>query len=135
LQITKTGFGQPSFFNTEAIVGELVRHGKSLEDARSGGASGCVEAGAFGTEAYILSGYFNLAKVLELTLNNGFDRFTGVQTGIITGDPCAFLHLKNCLLRSKNSLNTWSASRSGEIIQFTGSLPTYAGSLPKSSDR
>jgi formate C-acetyltransferase len=73
LRIIKTGFGQPSCFNTDAIVRELIRQGKSLEDARNGGASGCVEAGAFGTEAYILSGYFNLAKVLELTLNNGFD--------------------------------------------------------------
>ena len=90
LRITKTGFGQPSFFNTDAIVQELVRQGKSIEDARNGGASGCVEAGAFGTEAYILSGYFNLAKVLELTLNNGFDRFTGKQAGIKTGNPSGF---------------------------------------------
>ena len=29
-------------------------------DARNGGASGCVEAGAFGKESYILTGYFNL---------------------------------------------------------------------------
>ena len=90
LEITKTGFGQPSFFNTDAIVQELVRQGKSIEDARNGGASGCIEAGAFGTEAYILSGYFNLAKVLELTLNNGFDKFTGKQVGVETGDPSAF---------------------------------------------
>jgi len=87
LKITKTGFGQPSFFNTDAIVQELVRQGKSIEDARNGGASGCVEAGAFGTEAYILSGYFNLAKVLELTLNNGFDKHSGKQVGILSGDP------------------------------------------------
>ena len=69
LQITKTGFGQPSFFNTDAIIQELLRQGKTLPDARCGGASGCVEAGAFGKEAYILSGYFNLPKVLEITLN------------------------------------------------------------------
>ena len=104
LQITKTGFGQPSFFNTEAIVGELVRQGKSLEDARNGGASGCVEAGAFGTEAYILSGYFNLAKVLELTLNNGFDRFTGIQTGMMTGDPSAFVTFEELLAAFQKQL-------------------------------
>jgi len=90
LQITKTGFGQPSYFNTDAITQELVRQGKSLEDARNGGASGCVEAGAFGTEAYILSGYFNLAKVLELTLNEGFDTRTGKQAGIKTANPETF---------------------------------------------
>jgi formate C-acetyltransferase len=85
LKITKTGFGQPSYFNTDAIVKELVRQGKSLEDARNGGASGCIEAGAFGTEAYILTGYFNLPKVLEITLNNGTDPRTGKKIGLETG--------------------------------------------------
>jgi pyruvate formate-lyase/glycerol dehydratase family glycyl radical enzyme len=87
LKITKTGFGQPSYFNTDAIVQELVRQGKTVEDARRGGASGCVEAGAFGTEAYILSGYFNIPKVFEIALHNGFDPRTGKQIGVLTGNP------------------------------------------------
>ena len=58
VKIVKTGFGQPSIFNTDAITQELVRQGKSLEDARNGGASGCVESGAFGTEAYIINRLF-----------------------------------------------------------------------------
>ncbi len=90
VKITKTGFGQPSIFNTDAIVQELVRQGKTVEDARNGGASGCVESGAFGTEAYILTGYFNLAKILEITLNNGFDHKTGKHIGLKTGDPLDF---------------------------------------------
>ncbi|MBN2632804.1 MAG: glycyl radical protein [Bacteroidales bacterium] len=85
LGIISTGFGQPSCFNTEAIVQELLRQGKDIVDARNGGASGCVETGAFGTEAYWLTGYFNLTKVLELTLNNGFDSRTGKQVGLKTG--------------------------------------------------
>jgi formate C-acetyltransferase len=89
VKIVKTGFGQPSIFNTDAIVQELVRQGKSLEDARNGGASGCVESGAFGTEAYILTGYFNLVKVLEITLHNGVDPQTGKQIGIETGPPAS----------------------------------------------
>jgi len=90
LKIVKTGFGQPSIFNTDAIVQELVRQGKSVADARQGGASGCVEAGAFGREAYFLTGYFNLPKILELTLNNGVDPRTGQQLGPTTGDPREF---------------------------------------------
>lgn len=90
LDIVRTGFGQPSVFNTEAIIQELLRQGKSIEDARNGGASGCVEAGAFGTEAYILTGYFNLAKILEITLNNGFDPMTRKQIGPKTGEPDQF---------------------------------------------
>ncbi|MEN8154596.1 MAG: trans-4-hydroxy-L-proline dehydratase [Acidobacteriota bacterium] len=90
LKIIKTGFGQPSVFNTDAIVKELTRQGKSIKDARNGGASGCVESGAFGTESYILTGYFNLAKIFELTLNNGYDPLTKKNIGIKTGDPEKF---------------------------------------------
>jgi len=89
-KIIKTGFGQPSVFNSDAIVQELTRQGKSLEDARCGGASGCVESGAFGKEAYWLTGYFNLPKVLEITLHNGFDPRTTKQIGLKTGDPADF---------------------------------------------
>jgi formate C-acetyltransferase len=39
VKIIKTGFGQPSIFNTEAIIQEMLRHGKSIIDARCGGAS------------------------------------------------------------------------------------------------
>ncbi|MDR0687194.1 MAG: glycyl radical protein [Prevotellaceae bacterium] len=85
VKITKTGFGQPSIFNTDAIVAELVNQGKNIEDARNGGASGCVESGAFGTESYILCGYFNLPKILEVTLHDGYDLRTKKQVGLHTG--------------------------------------------------
>ncbi|MDZ7386596.1 MAG: glycyl radical protein [candidate division KSB1 bacterium] len=97
LQIVKTGFGQPSIFNTDAIVQELVRQGKSLVDARNGGASGCVEAGAFGKESYILTGYFNLVKVLELTLHNGRDPRTGKVIGLRTGEAQDFAEFDQLL--------------------------------------
>jgi pyruvate formate-lyase/glycerol dehydratase family glycyl radical enzyme len=87
VKITKTGFGQPSIFNTEAIIQELTRQGKEIIDARNGGASGCVESGAFGTESYILTGYFNLPKILEITLHNGWDPRTQKQIGVQTGRP------------------------------------------------
>ena len=86
LKIIKTGFGQPSVFNSDAIVKELLSQGKSLEDARNGGASGCVEAGAFGKESYILTGYFNLTKILELTIHNGWDPIREKQIGLKTGE-------------------------------------------------
>jgi pyruvate formate-lyase/glycerol dehydratase family glycyl radical enzyme len=90
LEIVRTGFGQPSLFNSEALVAEMLRQGKSLADARCGGASGCVETGAFGRECYILTGYFNLVKVLEVTLNNGRDLLSGERIGLKTGDPSKF---------------------------------------------
>jgi len=90
LEIVRTGFGQPSLFNTEAIIQELIRQGKSVVDARCGGASGCVETGAFGKESYILTGYFNLPKILEITLHNGLDPRTGKRIGIESGEPSTF---------------------------------------------
>jgi formate C-acetyltransferase len=89
-RIIRTGFGQPSLFNADLIAQELVRQGKSVVDARCGGSSGCVEIGAFGKESYILTGYFNLPKVLEVTLNNGVDPRTGKQIGPRSGDPAGF---------------------------------------------
>lgn len=104
MEIVKTGFGQPSIFNTEAIIGELLAQGKSLTDARNGGCSGCVETGAFGTEAYILTGYFNLPKILELTLNRGIDPCTQKQMGPITNDPSNFTSFDELLEEYKKQI-------------------------------
>jgi formate C-acetyltransferase len=89
-EIIRKGWGQPSIFNADLVVEELVRQGKAVEDARSGGTSGCVETGCFGKEAYILTGYLNLPKILEVTLNNGLDPRTGKKIGLATGDPTSF---------------------------------------------
>ncbi len=89
-KIIRTGFGQPSVFNSDLVVQEMVRAGKSVVDARNGGTSGCVETGAFGKENYNLTGYFNMPKVLEITLNNGLDPRTGHKIGLETGDPARF---------------------------------------------
>lgn len=84
-EVSRKGWGQPAFYNTEAIIQELMNAGKSLDDARKGGTSGCVETGAFGNEAYILTGYFNIPKIFELTLNNGYDKMTDQQLGLELG--------------------------------------------------
>jgi formate C-acetyltransferase len=89
-KIIRTGFGQPSIFNADLIVQELVRMGKTVVDARQGGSSGCVEVGAFGKENYNLTGYFNLPKVLEIALHDGVDPRTGKRIGPQTGDPAQF---------------------------------------------
>ena len=89
-KIIKTGFGQPSVFNADLIGQELIRMGKSIVDARCGGSSGCVEVGAFGKENYNLTGYFNMPKVLEITLHNGVDPRTGKRLGLATGNPSEF---------------------------------------------
>lgn len=89
-EISRKGWGQPAFYNTEAIIQEQLEAGKTVVDARLGGTSGCVETGCFGKEAYVLTGYMNIPKILEITLNNGFDKYTGKQIGLKTGDPREF---------------------------------------------
>ncbi len=89
-KLIRQGHGYPSVFNPDVYVQELVRQGKSLQDAREGGCSGCIEVGAFGKEAYLLTGYLNVPKILEVTLNNGIDPVTGKVAGIATGDPLNF---------------------------------------------
>jgi formate C-acetyltransferase len=90
LKIIRTGYGQPSVFNSDAIIQELIRQGKSIKDARNGGASGCVESGAFGKESYVLTGYFNIPKILEITLYNGVDPVSGKLIGVQSGESESF---------------------------------------------
>lgn len=89
-EVSREGWGQPAFYNTDAIVQELLEAGKTLADARCGGSSGCVETGCFGKEAYVLTGYMNIPKILEITLNNGIDPQTGKKLGLETGNPRDF---------------------------------------------
>ncbi len=89
-RVIRQGHGYPSVFNADIYVAEMLRQGKSLQDAREGGCSGCIEVGAFGKEAYLLTGYLNVPKILEITLNNGIDPSTGKVVGIKTGDPETF---------------------------------------------
>lgn len=121
LDIIRTGFGQPSCFNTDAIIEELLRQGKNLIDARNGGASGCVETGAFGTEAYWLTGYFNLPKILELTLNNGFDRRTNKLVGLETGRAAGFIHFEDLIEAFKLQVNYFAELklRGNNVIEKT----------------
>ncbi|UCD78331.1 MAG: glycyl radical protein [Desulfobacterales bacterium] len=89
-RVIRKGYGYPSVFNTDEVIMEQMRTGKTIEDARQGGCSGCIETGSFGKEAYILTGYLNVPKILELALNDGIDPLTRKQIGLQTGDPSKF---------------------------------------------
>ncbi|HUX46680.1 MAG TPA: trans-4-hydroxy-L-proline dehydratase [Desulfosporosinus sp.] len=104
-RIIRKGWGQPSVFNADTVVEELLRQGKSIEDARQGGTSGCVETGAFGKESYILTGYFNLPKIFELVLHNGLDPKTGRRLGLETGDPKGFSSFEELFAAFKKQLH------------------------------
>ncbi len=90
LEIIRTGHPKPSIFNTDIIIQEQLRQGKSIEEARLGGPSGCVTISAFGRETTVLTGYLNWVKILEVALNNGTDPRTNEKIGVETGDPTNF---------------------------------------------
>jgi formate C-acetyltransferase len=90
LGIIRTGHPKPSIFNTDIIIQEHLRQGKSIEEARLGGPSGCVTISAFGKETTVLTGYLNWVKIFEIALNNGTDPKTGKKIGVETGTPIDF---------------------------------------------
>ncbi len=89
-RVIRNGSGYPSLFNADEVVLAQTATGKALPDAREGGTSGCVETGCFGKEAYVLHGYLNVPKILELALNDGVDPVTGNRIGPSTGRPDSF---------------------------------------------
>jgi len=102
-RVIRQGYGYPSVFNPDVYIVELLRQGKSLQDAREGGCSGCIEVGAFGKEAYLLTGYLNVPKIIEVTLNNGINPVTASGLDL---KPAIRVHSKttmNCTVHSRNS--------------------------------
>lgn len=89
-RVFRNGMGYPSMFNADMVIQEQMRVGKTLEDAREGGTSGCIETGCAGKEAYLLHGYLNVPKLLEYALSNGVDLLTGKQVSIKTGELSEF---------------------------------------------
>ena len=85
-EIAREGWGQPAFYNSDELIQELLLAGKSIVDARNSGCSGCVETGAWGTEAYWLTGYMNIPKCLQLAMFDGYDPMFNKQIGPHTGN-------------------------------------------------
>ena len=133
LGVVKTGFGQPSIFNTDVIQMEFLRAGKTLEDARTGGPSGCVEISVFGRENCNLTGYINWPKIFEITLNNGYDPATGKKIGLETGNPTEFTAFEQLIEAYRRQLNYFIdvKIRGNNVIErlFAEYMPTPMMSL------
>jgi formate C-acetyltransferase len=132
-EVIRCGFGQPSVFNTDVIIREMLQDGKTMFDARSGGASGCVETSAFGKESCILTGYINWPKILELALNDGVDPLTGKQIGIKTGNAAQFGSIDDVVNAYKRQLKYFVDMKieGNNIIerQYAGDMPAMTLSV------
>ena len=87
----REGLTKPKLFNDEVVIQSSLALGIPLEEARDWGALGCSEAVIAGrTNSWGNAGHLNLAKCLELALNDGRCMITGEQMGPRTGDPSGF---------------------------------------------
>lgn len=84
------GGGNPAFLGDEIGTARYLERGVPIEDACNWNASGCL--GYHLDCAEHQGGFYSLnqAKILELTLHNGFDHRTGKQLGLKTGDVTKF---------------------------------------------
>lgn len=92
--VVETGLGQPAFFSAPIAVQRLLHHyrsqGITLAEARDISMVGCIQTRVSGSTSFHWRGYFNMAKMLELALNNGKDPLTGFQVGPETGEAEQF---------------------------------------------
>ena len=91
IQAARDSGGHPAFYNDTAAITYLLSLGFTLKEARNWGICGCIEPVVLGiTDFQTNSSNFNVNKILEITLHNGYDPLTKKQLGIKTGDPRKF---------------------------------------------
>ena len=96
LDVIGTGVGMPQFTNGDVMVKRAMnlfgssKKGITLEKARRTCIGACVGSYIPYETGHPVEGQPNLGKVLELTMNSGFDPRTQQQIGPKTGDPATF---------------------------------------------
>lgn len=91
-EVARLGLGVPAMYNDEVIIPALINRGVTLRDARNYCIIGCVEPQCPNkTEGWHDAAFFNVAKVLEITLNNG--KVGDKQLGPVTGDVTTFKNI------------------------------------------
>jgi len=105
VEVSRLGLGMPAYYNDRFIIPALLSRGLTREDARDYGIIGCVEPQVAGkTEGWHDAAFFNMAKVLELALNDGVDALTGKQLGPKTGDLASFVSFEELMKAYKTQM-------------------------------
>lgn len=107
IKMWSEGMGDPTIFNDVVVVDGLVKQGIPVEDARDYAFGGCTEIQLCGTSNFGgEDANFNLAKCLELTLNDGKCRITGLQLGLKTGNPREFKSFDQVMTAYRTQVET-----------------------------
>ena len=86
----------PSFFNDDSLFKVLPEAGVDIDDVEDTSIAGCQEPLIMGKDnANTTNSWFNLAKILELTLNDGKSLITGEEIGTQCEPTDALTALKN----------------------------------------
>lgn len=86
----------PSLFNDDSVFEVLRRTGVDEVDLEDYSVAGCQEPLIMGKDnANTTNSWFNLPKILELTLNNGLSTVTGQKIDTVTAETDALMLLKN----------------------------------------
>lgn len=136
LDLIALGTGMPALFNDEVVVEALVDHGVDPADAVGYGIVGCVEASIPGKEQGVTAGgHLNVAKALELALNDGRSLTTGLQIGPRTGDASTLAGFEAVMkayeeqVRYLASLDVLAATLAGEEQKRSGYYPLESALL------
>jgi len=98
-EVIKLGTGMPALFGDERCIEALHKKYPDIpmDRIRDYRIVGCVELAPRGFQGRITGGWFNVARVVDLALNNGVDRLTGEQLGPKTGEPEDFKDFNDVL--------------------------------------
>ncbi len=105
VETLRCGAGHPAIFNDEVIIPGLLDYGFPASVALDYTQVGCVETYIGGRSAPWTDAYLNLAKALELALNDGRDMLTGIQIGPSTGDPLTFSRFEDLFAAYEQQVN------------------------------
>ena len=102
-ELVRLGYGYPAMYNDEVIIPAMMNRGIPLRDARGYCIIGCVEPQVpHKTEGWHDAAFFNIAKVLDITLHNG--RNGQVQLGPKTGEMKDFKNLGELMAAYKKQM-------------------------------
>lgn len=92
-EVIKLGTGMPAIFGDDQCINAMDYYfdGKMpIENLRDYAIVGCIELAPRGFQGRVNAGFLNVARIVDLALNNGRDRLTGEMLGLETGDPSRF---------------------------------------------
>ena len=91
-EIIEYGTGMPALFGDTGCIASMKKFYPDMpeENMNNYAIVGCVELAPQGFQGRVNGGFLNLARIIDMAMNDGIDRMTGEQLGLKTGNPAQF---------------------------------------------